>query len=185
MSQIIQVIKKPKICNVVCTGNLEQKVSLVKLSKLSCVIYDKKIYNGRCGYVKTSTMDGRVTIFPSGKMISIGGKSIKKAIEQLNFAKSYLVQENIIKEIKLIPKVRNIVATIKVEQSIPIEKLSSKISGAIYNPETFPALIIKGLHNCCFLIFASGKIVIMGAKSSEELSTSSFELIQRLNQEIN
>jgi len=172
---------KPVVRNVVCTANLEQKVNVIKLSKLPCGIYDEAIYGGRCGYIKTPEMDGRVTIFPSGKMISVGGKSVSRAIEQLNHAKFYLVQQNMIKDTKIVPVIQNVVATIDVDQKLPIGKLSTKIPGSIYDPETFPGIILKGLHSCNFLIFASGKIVITGAKSLEEVSSSSFELLQKLN----
>jgi len=172
---------RPKIRNVVCTANLEQTVNVMKLSELSSGIYNETIYGGRCGYVKTPEMDGRVTIFPSGKMISLGGKSLKKAKEQLNQAKFFLVKENMIKDTRLFPKIQNIVATLDIKQKIPIEDISSKIAGAIYDPETFPGMILKGLHSCNFLIFASGKIVITGAKSIEETTRSLFELLQKLN----
>jgi len=178
---MIHTQTQPQIRNVVCTANLEQRIDVIKLSKLSCGIYDEAIYGGRCGYVKIPGMDGRVTIFPSGKMISIGGKSIKKAIEQLNQAKFYLVQEKMIRDTKIVPVIQNVVATIDVGQKLPIEKLSSKIPGSIYEPETFPGIILKGMHSYNFLIFASGKIVITGAKSLEEVYSSSFELLQKLN----
>ena len=173
--------KKLKISNVVCTANLDQKVSMKKLSQLPCGIYDEVIYGGRCGYVKTPEMSGRVTIFPSGKMISIGAKSVKKSIEQLNHAKFLLVQEKIISEIKLVPKVRNIVSTIDTGKTIPIEYLSSKIPDSKYNPEHFPALILKASHDGSFLVFASGKIILAGAKSVKEINSSTFDLIQKLN----
>ncbi len=173
--------KKPKIRNVVCTADLKQNVNVPKLSKLSCGIYDQAIYGGRCGYVKTPDMEGKVTIFPSGKMISVGAKSTTNAVKQLNHAKFLLVQEKLISDIKLKPNIRNIVATIDVGHIIPIDKLSLSISGSIYEPETFPALIVKGLDSCSFLVFASGKIVIVGAKSVKETNTSSFELLQKLN----
>ena len=173
--------KKPKISNVVCTADLRQDVSMKKLSKIPCGIYDEAIYGGRCGYVKTPEMDGRVTVFPSGKMISVGGKSIKKSIEQLNHTKFLLVQEKMIDEIKLEPQTRNIVATLDMNQHIPIDLLSSRISSSSYDPETFPALILKGLNSCSFLIFASGKIVLTGAKSINETNNSLFELLQKLN----
>ena len=165
----------------VCTADLKQNIDIVKLAALPCGIYDEAIYGGRCGYIKTPEMQGRVTIFPSGKMISVGGRSTRKAIEQLNHAKFLLGQEEMISGVKLKPNIRNIVATVDVGHAIPIDKLSSKISGSIYDPETFPALIMKGLASCSFLVFASGKIVIAGAKSVKEVNTSSFELLQKLN----
>ena len=176
----MDVSQKPKIRNVVCTANLEQRVNITRLAELPCGIYDEAIYGGRCGYVKTPEMDGRVTVFPSGKMISVGGKSIKKGIEQLNHAKFYLVQQDMIRDVVLVPTIRNIVATVGFGKNIPIDIVSTKISGAIYDPETFPGMIIRGVNSCSFLVFASGKIVITGARSADELHTASFDIIQRL-----
>ena len=53
--------------------------------------------------------------------------------------------------------------------------------GSIYDPESFPALIIKGVRRCNFLMFASWKIVIAGTESVKEINTSLFELLQRLD----
>ncbi len=63
---------KAKVNNVVCTASLEQTVDVTRMADLSCGIYDQAIYGGRCGYVKMPDMKGRVTVFPSGKMISVG-----------------------------------------------------------------------------------------------------------------
>ena len=172
---------KPKIRNVVSTANLEQKVGITMLAKIPCGIYDEAIYGGRCGYVKTPEMDGRVTVFPSGKMISVGGRSIEKAKEQLNHAKFHMVQNKMIKDTTIISTVRNIVATVEIGKNVPIDVLSSKIPGAIYDPETFPGMIVKGANRSSYIVFASGKIVITGAKSVNELRTASFDMIQRLN----
>ena len=178
---MLELSTKPKIQNVTCTADLNQKVSMIKLSKLACGIYDKAKYRGVCGYIKTPEMSGRVTVFASGKIVSVGSKSIKKSIEQLYHAKFLLIEENLISEIKLTPKIRNIVSTIDVSQKISVEYLSPRIAGANYNPEVFPALILKGLNSCSFLIFSSGKIVFTGAKSVKEMNESSFELLQKLN----
>ena len=72
-------------------------------------------------------------------------------------------------------------ATLDTKKSIPVDRLSSRISSAIYDPETFPGMILKGVASCSFLVFASGKIVIAGAKSVKELNTASFDLLERLN----
>ena len=69
-------------------------------------------------------MNGRVTVFPSSKMISIGGKSITKAKEQLNHAKFYMVQNKMVDNTVLTIKIRNIVATLDIRNSIPIDILS-------------------------------------------------------------
>ena len=172
---------KTKVNNVVCTASLEQAVDIRRMGNLPCGIYDEAIYGGRCGYVKMPDMKGRVTVFPSGKMISVGAISPNKAVKQLQNAKFYLAEQGLIQDIKIHPVIRNIVATADTHNSIPINILSSKISGAVYDPETFPAMILKGFSSCSFLIFASGKIVITGAKSLNELKTSLSDLLIRLD----
>ena len=171
---------KLAIVNVVSTANLNQKVAIRRFNELGSGIYDLAIYGGRCGYVKTPEMDGRVTIFSSGKMISVGGKSIKKSIEQLNQAKFYLVRENLIQDTILRPKIQNIVATLALPKPLRIAETYDKLIGAIYEPEQFPGIILKSISSVSYLIFASGKIVITGAKSKKELSTAAFEIQQKL-----
>jgi len=184
MSIILEKIR-PEIRNVVCTANLGQRVDIAKLSVLACGIFDEAIYGGRCGYIKTPGMEGRVSIFPSGKMISVGGKSVRSAINQLNQAKFFLVKAKMIKETKIVSKIQNIVATIDLCQRIPIEKLASKISGAVYKPKTFPGLLLRGMASCNFSIFSSGKIVTTGSKSMEEINRSSFEMLQKISKFLN
>lgn len=171
---------KPVISNVVCTGNLNQKVDLTKFLNFEWGIYDDAIYGGRCGYVKSPEMKGRVTIFPSGKMISIGAKSVNNAINQLNEAKFCLVQAKFISDVKLEPKIQNIVAVLTLKENLNINKIATKIKGAIYEPEQFSAIILKSIKSITYLIFSSGKIVITGAKSEEEISQAGFEIQQKL-----
>ena len=49
-------------------------------------------------------MEGRVTIFSTGKMISVAAKSIKKSTNHLDNAKKYLMHEKITKNVHLIPQ---------------------------------------------------------------------------------
>lgn len=178
---MIKLAEKPRINNVVCTADLRQFVDITKISELSCGIYDEAIYGGICGYIKIPQMKGKVAIFSTGKMISTGGKSSTKAIEQLAHAKFLLLQENIISDVKLQPQIRNIVATLSTSQKLPLKSLSSKIPGSKYDPDVFPAMILKREKGCTFSIFASGKIVITGAKSESEINNSTVKLIQKLN----
>ena len=170
---------KPQICNVVCTADLKQRINIASLANIQYGLYDKSVYRGNCAYIKMPKMKGRVTIFSTGKMISVGEKSIKKSIKQLNNAKKYLVHEKIINNIQLIPETRNIVALIDMKQPLPIHRMVPLIHGAIYEPETFPGMILKRTKSS-FLIFASGKIVSTGTKSMEDLRVTSFEITNKL-----
>jgi len=177
MQKNIYILRKEiSIANVVCTADLKQRVNIKKFVKYPWGIFDEEIYSGRCGYVKIPDMQGRVTIFPSGKMISIGAKSIKNAIEQLYQAKFQLVTSNIISDTKLETKIQNIVGLIDFGKKIDVHKLARSLPRCIYEPEIFPGLIYSFLRNQKALIFASGKIVTPGAKSLEELNSICFEL---------
>jgi len=169
-----------EITNVVSTSNLNQKIAVEKFVYYPWGIYNSQIYGGRCGYVKTQDMHGRVTVFPSGKMISVGAPSVKKSVEQLNQAKFCLVCENLATDVKLDIKVQNVVATLTLKNKLRIREIVSTLSGAIYEPEQFPGIIFKYLRSVTFLIFASGKIVISGAKSEDELLQVANEIQQKI-----
>ncbi len=161
--------KKIKIANIVTTADLKQKFNIAKLNNYSWGIYDQISYNGICGYVKTPEMKGRVTIFTSGKMISIGSNTIQDSIDKLNQTKFYLLQENLINDIKLEPIVRNIVSIITFDKSLNLKKLVKEIPNSIYEPNVFAGLRYKIKEGLSALIFSSGKVVIAGGKSVEDI----------------
>ena len=63
------------IVNVVATADLAQRVDIQEIAEIPYTIHDSEIYGGRVTYLKTPQMYGKVTIFPSGKLISVGTKS--------------------------------------------------------------------------------------------------------------
>ena len=79
-----------------------------------------------------------------------------------------LSQANIIKPVSVTANVRNIVALLTLPNPIPLEQLEEPNS--IYEPEQFPAVIVKSNEpKATYLIFNSGKIIISGVKTEEEL----------------
>lgn len=164
------LFKEIRISNVVTTADLKQKINIQKLNNFSWGIYDQVSYNGICGYVKTPEMKGRVTIFVSGKMISIGSNTIKDSIDKLNQTKFYLVRENLVNDIDLIPIVRNIVATTSFNKILNLKKLSKIIPNSIYDPNVFAGLRFKIKNGPSVLFFSSGKVVIVGGKSLQNIN---------------
>ena len=162
--------KKIKISNIVTTADLKQKFDIEKLNDYSWGIYDQVSYGGICGYVKLPEMKGRVTIFTSGKMISIGSNTIKDSIDKLNQTKFHLLRENLINDITLEPLVRNIISTITFDKLINLNKLEKKILNSIYEPNVFAGLRYKIREGLSALIFSSGKVVVAGSKSVEDIS---------------
>jgi transcription initiation factor TFIID TATA-box-binding protein len=157
-----------RIVNVVATTLLDRFVDLESLRELLPheVIYDQEIYGGRVAYFKSKNMEGKVSIFWSGKMISIGTKSVKKAVQELKF-----VAKTLNANLKTEPQIQNIVAMADLKVSIDLEGFLSQIQDekqfhVIYEPEQFPGAIIKfpvfqGVM-ATILLFSSGKLVCVG-----------------------
>jgi TATA-box binding protein (TBP) (component of TFIID and TFIIIB) len=162
-----------KVVNVVATAALDCSIDLDSLRERfpRRVIHNPEIYGGRVAYFKSKNMEGKVSIFPTGKMISIGTKSVEKARRELNF-----VAKNLNASLKTKPKIQSIVATADFETSIDLESFLSNIQReksfhAIYEPEQFPGAIIKFPINdeseATILLFSSGKLVSAGLTTLE------------------
>ena len=133
--------------------------------------YNSKTYGGRVAYFKTRGVQGRVSLFDSGKMISIGTNNIERAFSELKLALKFLVNRKFIKNINIHPKIRNIVILADFGRTISIEELSEK-ANTIYEPEQFPGLILRVIepHKATVLVFSSGKVVIAGLKEVAQIS---------------
>jgi len=173
--QVVHSLRKEiKIQNVVCTADLRQKVDIASFNEYAHLSSNLDLY--RCGYVKDNTMVGRVTVFASGKLISVGTKSPEQAHAELLEAGNILKKYKLIKSFKIEPLVRNIVARFDLEQKIHLEKLARIMPKSMYEPEQFPGLIFRIHGSCVALIFASGKGVLAGAKDIGELNRGLFEV---------
>ncbi len=168
------------IKNVVCTSEINQSVDIGSFNKYENLSSNLDLY--RCGYVKDKKMIGRVTIFGNGKMISVGTKSPKQAEKELKKAVKILFDHNLIKKSKIIPNVRNIVGRYNLEKKLDIEKLARIMPKSLYEPEQFPGLIFRIKDSLVALIFASGKGVLVGAKTFSELNQGLYEVESWINQ---
>lgn len=161
---------KTTIVNVVATAHLDQMIDLYELEKFREIRHDTEIYGGRVAYFKDPFLKGKVSIFTSGKMISIGTKNEKEAIRELNLTKDFLVKNKVIEQVQLQPKIQNVVAMAEMEERINLEELS-KNNKIIYEPEQFPGGILRITepYKTTILVFASGKTIITGLKSSNQV----------------
>ena len=107
-------------------------------------------------------MQGRVSVFFSGKLISIGAKSVALSIWQLEHALDLLNRNKLAKEVNLVYKVQNIVATLDLHKRLDVKRVVDSLSNYIYEPDIFPGIIYKTSGISC-LIFLSGKVVIAGS----------------------
>lgn len=159
-----------EIVNVVATASLNQTVDLRELNGCKEFIYNSATYNGRVAYFKLNEMQGKVSIFSSGKMISVGTKSAEQSINELELAKETLIKMGLIKQVQLFPKTRNMIVTVDLKREIDLNEIIER-TRAIYEPEQFPAAILrlKEPFKTTILIFASGKLVISGLKHVSEI----------------
>ena len=162
---------KWKIVNVVATASLNQKVNLIELGKLDEVSYDTNVYGGRVAYFRSPNIKGTVSIFASGKMISVGTKSEVEAVSALEYVKEVLVKNGFVNLTELNSQIENIVVVMDFQESIDLEELAKKCK-MIYEPDQFPGGIIKIYepYKVTVLLFASGKAVIAGFKKSAQIN---------------
>lgn len=85
----------------------------------------------------------------------------------------------------IVPVVQNVVATVNLGCQLELKKIALHARNAEYNPKRFTAVIMRLLEpKTTALIFASGKIVVTGAKSEEavRLAARKFaRIIQKLD----
>lgn len=79
-------------------------------------------------------------------------------------------------------RIENIIATVILEHTLDLELIESLIPSIIYKPEQFPGLIFRlESPRSTALIFKSGKIVVIGIKSTQQLIEAVKRIIRTLN----
>lgn len=79
-------------------------------------------------------------------------------------------------------EIQNIVLSVTYEDTeFALEELASLLEGARYDPEVFPGIAYKSVEpTASFLIFASGKMNCVGAKSMEDAESAIEKLTEKL-----
>ena len=157
------------IQNVVATGTMNQKVDLNAVVKgITGVEYRPEQFPGlvfRLKRPKTATL-----IFSSGKMVCTGARSGKESRTAILKVVKELKKVGIIILSKPDFKVVNIVASASLGGNVDLEKTVVALRHAMYEPEQFPGLIYRmGEPNVVILIFASGSLVVTGAKVEQDV----------------
>jgi transcription initiation factor TFIID TATA-box-binding protein len=158
-----------KIQNVVASASLDQKINLLDIMKVfRNVEYRPKQFPGlvfRLKRPKTATL-----IFGSGKMVCTGAKSEKEARSAVGKVVRELKTNGIIILGKPKIVIQNIVSSANLHGKIDIETAADIMDNVMYEPEQFPGLIYRMTEpKVVLLLFASGKLVITGAKREEQV----------------
>ncbi|KAA8491410.1 TATA-box-binding protein [Porphyridium purpureum] len=161
---------RPSIQNVVATTNLGMQLDLKEIAlRARNAEYNPK----RFAAVIMRIRDPKTTalIFSSGKIVVTGAKSEDQAklasrkyariIQKLNYANIKFSEF----------KVQNIVASVDVAFPIRLEPMQHAHNNfCSYEPEIFPGLIYRMQEpRVVLLIFVSGKVVLTGAKTREQI----------------
>jgi transcription initiation factor TFIID TATA-box-binding protein len=166
-----------KIQNVVASASLDQKIDLIAIMKVfRNVEYRPKQFPGlvfRLKRPKTATL-----IFGSGKMVCTGAKSEKLARSAVGKVVRELKRNGIVILGKPKIVIQNMVSSANLHGKIDLETAADVMDNVMYEPEQFPGLIYRMSEpKVVMLLFASGKIVITGAKREEQV----YEAAQKIN----
>jgi len=158
-----------KIQNVVASATLDQKINLLDIMKIfRNVEYRPKQFPGlvfRLKKPKTATL-----IFGSGKMVCTGAKSEKQARSAVMKVVRELKTNGIIILGKPKIVIQNMVASANLHGKIDLETAVDILDNIMYEPEQFPGAIYRMKEpKVVMLLFASGKLVITGAKREEQV----------------
>lgn len=108
--------------------------------------------------------------YGSGKFLITGTKSEQELNDVANNVVSFIQEHGIDNNIGSI-KINNLVFIDNLGFEVDLEKLIVELDNydAFYEPEQFPGMNFKDKYGINYLLFGSGKIIITGVKSSDNL----------------
>ncbi len=122
-----------------------------------------------------------ILIFSSGKMVCTGAKSEEQSRQAVINVVKKLRTSRIIVEDKPDIKVQNIVASSNLWGTVDLEKSVFLLGRTIYEPEQFPGLIHRmDDPHVVVLLFASGRLVVVGAKRESDVYSAVTKLREKL-----
>jgi transcription initiation factor TFIID TATA-box-binding protein len=170
------------IVNVVASAVIEEQLDLIKIQKkIPEIEYNPDVFPGavfRLKTPKTSTL-----LFRTGKMVCTGSKSEKMARDAVKLVVQRLRKEGIKIKKDAVVTVQNIVSSINLGGKINLEQVARTLPRSLYEPEQFPGVIHRMLDpKTVILIFASGKLVCVGAKLEKDVHRSVNNLHSKLEE---
>jgi len=121
-------------------------------------------------------------LFTSGKMVCTGAKSEASANTAITRVVDELKAHRIVVMGKATVRIENIVASADLGGTIALEDVAARLARTMYEPEQFPGLVYRmDEPNVVILIFASGKLVIAGAKTEAEVKLAAEKLKDTLD----
>ncbi len=171
-----------KIINIVALGlcnfgenytldfeKLNRNVEFKRLNRFPCIMF--KLDNVSCILFKNGKII--LTGIKSHEQIPILQKQLKKQLKLLEIPLKGEIEIN----------VQNLVAMTHLKKTINLELLCLSLNNCIYEPEQFPAAIVKNPGGRgVFLIFSNSKIIILGLKDIDSLESALLDLIKEIHE---
>jgi len=159
-----------EIENVVATADLNQHLDLDAVLRLTPgALYNPQRFPGLIYRLKKTKTT--ILLFATGKMVCTGAKSINSSKRAISQIVKELRAQGIVIIANPTSKIQNIVASANLHGTIDLEVVAERLCKTMYEPEQFPGLIYSMSEpKAVLLVFASGKIVCVGAKTETDVS---------------
>lgn len=176
----------PEVVNVVASGKLGAELDLKAIGEdidAPIVTFSGESYSNSVVYIREQEDGPIVTLYRSGSYHITGTDGVRKAEEMKDWVVDRL--QNLGIEVDATFDVKNVVAVGDIETDVDLNQLVLQLGfeETEYEPEDFPGLIFRPVGSpCVFLIFASGRIVAVGATAKHVAFDAFDELRQRITQ---
>jgi TATA-box binding protein (TBP) (component of TFIID and TFIIIB) len=184
MIPLKDLIQTKTISNIVAKFEVIEKIDFTKISK-SFSNVKIPMYGGRAIFLVVPYEEKNITyiISETGKIRAIGLKSIEDFNNCAIYFINLMKEHGIFLKLKRQSMVTNINVLIDTKQTINLQHMILKLENFSYEPEIFPGIIYKKEINqsITYLIFSSGKIVIVGLKTFDSIDSEIDFIYKKLN----
>ena len=166
--------------NLVASLNFYVNFKLPEVSRILGADYDPSnfpgaIYRKREGYT--------FLLFRNGKSVLAGVKSFDQMHEAIDKFKKEAKEKLHLDIQKVDTEIQNLVLSLDLHVEINLEHFVHQVYDSYYSPELFPGLTYKIYDPpATFLVFSSGKCVLVGLKRVEDVERAIFKLCETLNE---
>ena len=166
--------------NIVFTVDVNKELDLYSMERsLPDIEYDPDMFPGIILRIEEPHLTA--LIFKSGKMVVTGAKNMQDVIEGAKRIIKTLKKYGLDIDEKPKVQIQNIVASVNLHIGINVEKAAFLLENSIYEPEQFPGLIYKMNDPIVVtLLFASGKMVVTGARREEYIPIAVKKVFDKL-----
>jgi transcription initiation factor TFIID TATA-box-binding protein len=141
-----------------------------------------KIFQKKKVNFKIDNPKATICIAENGYIRIMGLKSIKNSITSLETTLNNLAKQKAISEKYSIKKreIENIVVSGRIYDSIDLENVIPFLKNSMYEPDQFPGLIYRPGGKVTILLFASGKLVMVGARNINDINSEFIKIKEKL-----